>query len=64
MKNLTYNDLAALIQSMSPERREDNVSICFEIGGGDEFIPVATHEVANEDNDALDTGHYYLVAAV
>jgi hypothetical protein len=63
MKNLTYNDLVALIQSMPPERRQDNVSISINLGGDDEFLPVSTHEIATDMTCALDEGHYYLVAA-
>jgi hypothetical protein len=64
MKNLTYIDLLVMIQKMPPERREDNVSLCVELGGGDEFLPVAAYEVADENTDTLDAGYYYLVAAV
>lgn len=63
MKNFTYNDLAALIQSMPPERREDNVSITMSLGGEDEFLPITAHEIADENTGVLDVGHYFLVVA-
>lgn len=63
-KNLTYRQLADIINNLPEDNKDDNVTICM---GGDDFNPVSKTDIADDAESpaagVLDPGHLYLVLA-
>lgn len=54
---MTWDDLAAAIAKMPPERRRDNAT--FHYGAEDEYFAITTMKVAAR-TDTLDKGHFFM----
>lgn len=57
MNNLTYRELAELIQRIPEDHQDDNVTVYLK--GDDEYFPVDEFRV-HVGNDVLDNGHPFL----
>lgn len=62
MNNLTYRQLADIINQLPEENKDDNVSIYLD--QLDEFYPVNSTRFVDKDDESgdgvLDEGHFYL----
>jgi hypothetical protein len=57
---MNYKQLIEKLNTLPPERLEDNVVVYDETI--DEFLPIVDSETANPDTtDVLDEGHFYLI---
>lgn len=59
---MTYIQLLKHIESLSPERQQDTVTVAVHFTDDTEWYPVTKSAIANDDeDDVLDPGHLYLV---